>query len=376
MMNKAKDHLIQDQQPSDPPEEQHPVHHTYIFDRNGDYTGRKIENNQSESNGIIENYIQDREPLFFNFADPVNYPKKLDGEELDVAQGIIHDDYESLDGVKVLSIGEIDHIISETGVYDRMDKSALSNSWYFISQSDGGKMDTHTKFETGKLNIIENPDGSYTAHDQHNAGNFIWGAASKAVGFSDKYVKFGSNTHAKLGTFRKDSKDDQYSIHLGREYYTHFLERNEGCFRETYLLAERQAKTKLVGSDVNQTFTEKEVVRNTVEICDYEIKEKSVLELQEARKVFIDAVADNHLNHSEMQHMNQELGEALRLIHETNNQKLVQILEKETCDIIDVQNRINLGDIKLSESKTLPVAPEQIQVASEQAQTLQAIFRR
>ena len=59
----------------------------------------------------------------------------------------------------------------------------------------------------------------YVAHNAHNYGNFLWGAAAKALGVPESVAKAGAHIHNLFLSHEYkgalDSKDDQHSISIG-----------------------------------------------------------------------------------------------------------------------------------------------------------------
>lgn len=161
-------------------------------------------------------------PLNFKFADPENDPNDIDDQKIT--------------NVLLVNHSDIFHNLNEAGVYE---KENQENKYRYISNESGGSVSDKSKmdFRVSAKVSYNNPGGpaldilrantlyitstktGYVAHNKGNFGNFLWGAGARALGFSEKMAKFLANTNNVLEHgFELDSKDDQFSIHLGFEW--------------------------------------------------------------------------------------------------------------------------------------------------------------
>ncbi len=70
---------------------------------------------------------------------------------------------------------------------------------------------------SGCLYLSETDGGCY-AHNDHNFGNFLWGAGMNCLGIPESIAKTGGHWDCLLNEIQLDSKDDQRSIGLGYEW--------------------------------------------------------------------------------------------------------------------------------------------------------------
>lgn len=200
-------------------EEQNPPD-DYIFDENGNYirtelTGKPdrlvIENSQS---GLREH---------FAFADPVNDPLSIKFGEISK--------------IIFVSTVDIENILNDSGALDPKNKYSLS----FLSEEGkgSGKLDFSYSgipdyYQVPEVSshpagprpssVLFLPEGEKTAHNHMNFGNFLFGAAGKAMGFSSSILRAGAhynslkNSNSNGYDSQWDSTDDQWSIFLGARY--------------------------------------------------------------------------------------------------------------------------------------------------------------
>jgi len=192
---------------------------TLVFNQNGAYAGNK---NIIKAKGEDVGKVLGDDGYVFNFADPKNDSKAVrKGKITQVAK--VSDD-------------AIADVLDESGVTDEKNQK---NKYTFIrnesnaSNLEGeGKMDYVVTAQI-KINGVKQPINDFTlyvttiesgtvGHNNYNFGNFLWGAGAKMLGFGEGTARFGAhlnnffNDPYHKGTL--DSKDDQYSIHLGFEY--------------------------------------------------------------------------------------------------------------------------------------------------------------
>lgn len=216
----------------------------YIFDKNGNFTGKIIERDGPHRLGMPD---KNGKMQFYKFADQKHDPER-------VIEGIAK--------AIPISKNEIIFQMNKKGALSDYNRGReYKEIWFAKNSTDGEKFDytksyirpTYQKYLRNPNNdayhfdwSIENrgyqpkldefgfadnvffiPEGDGYAHNTFNFGNFLWGASGRALGFSEKQVKAGANIHNKYnprsGNFMDDdSSDDQFSIERG----SRFTERN------------------------------------------------------------------------------------------------------------------------------------------------------
>lgn len=150
----------------------------------------------------------------FKFADPKNDVNDLkDGK---------------INRVQFVQESEIISMLSKAGAFNQENKTAsndLANRYdYILKESpNGGKLDfSVTKIPDQYSNASQSlflVDG--VAHNHFNFGNFMWGAAGKALGLTLLELRAGAHYRALTQNGddgypnQFDSSDDQYSIRMG-----------------------------------------------------------------------------------------------------------------------------------------------------------------
>ena len=203
----------------------------YVFDEEGNFS-HKI----AQEGDHIGRYQSGNVSVDFRFADPINDPLALDGKAFDENGNKI-----IINRIEVKSVTEIDNALWNSGVYNEENQNDKWKYAYNESNANSlthqGRMDyvVTANFERGeKQNIAETPtinsntlyitktESGYYAHNNHNFGNFLWGAGMAALGFNESTVRMAAhaNNFGKDGHHRGtlDSADDQLSIKLGYEW--------------------------------------------------------------------------------------------------------------------------------------------------------------
>ena len=162
------------------------------------------------------------------FADPENDPKAIDDK--------------TITNLSVIPNYVIDNELKKSGVYDEKNQNSkysyLNNESNASSPNGTGKLD----FVTHDLDMLTNTDkkknlvipfSSSTlyvtmtdtgnvAHNNYNFGNFLWGAAANALGVPETVGRSAAHYNNYFNDpnhkYTLDSKDDQFSIHLGYEW--------------------------------------------------------------------------------------------------------------------------------------------------------------
>ena len=154
--------------------------------------------------------------LKFRFADPINDPFNLQRGVIDnirIVRNSAIEDALGLSGVDDVSGSKLLYAWNESrggqGRSSRMDFMITGESVSFDGESSGIFANT--------LYLTHTKSGSY-AHNNHNCGNFLWGAAMKRLGINHSTASFGAHLDALKNEGEWDSEDDQRSIRLGYEY--------------------------------------------------------------------------------------------------------------------------------------------------------------
>ena len=188
----------------------------YIFDENGDFV-EWIQN--EEPDRIVQRNMTTGDDIgVYEFADPVNDPNLITS-----ATKLVFPSGE-----------DISQTINDSGVFSEGAKKHPINYAYVESRGQNrgergsGKLDFMSNEVTiggskqgldetlGTLYVTQNSAGNI-AHNGYNYGNFLWGAAMKALGISPGLAKFGAHLDSIKNNGEFDSKDDQYSIKTGYE---------------------------------------------------------------------------------------------------------------------------------------------------------------
>ena len=193
------------------------------FDENGNYL-RTIKDNwwhnlwHGRKGRIVDgegNIIQT-----FRFADPIN-------DVADLKKGTINKIY-------FVQENEIVLMLTRAGAFDKENKVINANNRYGYIKREGkggGKFDfSYTEIPHQYPEASDEPlkrpssmlflvDG--VAHNHMNFGNFLFGAAGKALGLTSFELRMGAHwnslTNSSSNGYRKqvDSEDDQFSIQKG-----------------------------------------------------------------------------------------------------------------------------------------------------------------
>ena len=192
---------------------------TLIFNQNGKYAGNnKIIKAKGEDVGKVlgdDGYV-------FSFADPENDSKAVKKGEITQVTKVSDD--------------AIANVLEESGVTDV--KNQKNKFTYIRNESNATSLEGEGKMDyaiTAQIRIngvkqqlnnftlyVTTTESGTVAHNNYNFGNFLWGAGTKLLGFSEFTARLGAhynnffNDPSFKGTL--DSNDDQYSIHLGFEY--------------------------------------------------------------------------------------------------------------------------------------------------------------
>jgi hypothetical protein len=157
----------------------------------------------------------------FNFADPDNDVK-------DLKNGTINK-------IVFVSSEQIGNILGKAGA---LNSNNRKNEWDYIKKEspDGNKLDfsySSIPFEfpgasfdplTTPSSMLFLPEGDNYAHNHMNFGNFLWGAAGSALGFSGTTLSLGAHYNSLFNSSTNgyksqlDSSDDQLSISRGVNY--------------------------------------------------------------------------------------------------------------------------------------------------------------
>ena len=198
------------------------------FDAQGNYTGTTKDNWFHNTFVGSKGRVLDGDGNVtqkFKFADPKSDVK-------DIQNGTI---------TKLVFVkeGDVRGMLSKAGAFNSGNKTAnlsLSNRYDYIKKEGvgGGKLDfSYTaipnKYPGASQDPLNSPspmiflaDG--VAHNHMNFGNFLFGAAGKAMGFTGLELKLGAHWNSLKNSDQNgyapqfDSSDDQYSIGRGINY--------------------------------------------------------------------------------------------------------------------------------------------------------------
>ncbi len=183
----------------------------FVFDTNG----RFVERREKEGKDVIIVQGENKE-IEINFVDPVNDPKTIRPQTTLVTPA-----YE-----------DIINALNLSGATSKDNHGFLKGLLYLATHSDGGKNSGELDFITRQyipldtdnhFYISHKGDGDYYAHNAYNYGNFLWGAASNALGVPLGVSLLGAHMNNYFFDYKYkghlDSLDDQLSIMLGYFWY-------------------------------------------------------------------------------------------------------------------------------------------------------------
>ncbi|HHW60006.1 MAG: RHS repeat-associated core domain-containing protein [Bacteroidales bacterium] len=195
------------------------------FDENGNYLGTKKDNWFHNTFFGRTGRIVDSEGNItqkFKFADPKN-------DVNDLKNGVIKK-------IHFVQEEEIISMLSRAGAFNKENKTEFSNSGRYdyikkegkglgkfdFAQSDIGLKFQYQDYDINRIQTLYLVDG--VAHNYQNFGNFLFGAAGRAIGLTSFELQMGahynsifnSNTNAYSSQF--DSRDDQRSIRMGVQH--------------------------------------------------------------------------------------------------------------------------------------------------------------
>ena len=179
----------------------------YYFSFDGRYL-RKESNEQEERIIVIDG--NDNSNIIIHFADPIHDPESINSN----TRLIVHT-YET-----------ISSILEDSGATDPNNHGLIKGSLFLKNHSDSSKNDGALDFVVSQsiifkenaLYITQTDKDGYIAHNKYNYGNFLWGAAAKALGVPQSIAKLGAHVNNFFDRHylgKLDSKDDQFSISVG-----------------------------------------------------------------------------------------------------------------------------------------------------------------
>jgi RHS repeat-associated protein len=189
----------------------------YVFDQDGDF--QRIDKNNKPDKLVVEN-SQTGARQSYNFADP-------EADTRDIANGTIN---------KVVFVDnkKMTDMLGKAGALDPTNREG-ANEWGYMNRESkgGGKLDFSYSSIPGEFpgaskdplntpsSMLFIPEGDGNAHNHMNFGNFLWGAAGSALGFSTFELKGAAQYNSLMNSATNgynpqlDSKDDQFSIGRG-----------------------------------------------------------------------------------------------------------------------------------------------------------------
>jgi len=189
----------------------------YVFDQEGNFTGDVIPQEGEHIGRVVDSNGGSYD---FEFADPVSDPAAID-------KGAITN-------LVIPSDTDINQTMNNAGVFsEEAQKNPKTYLWNESRSGNGrgaGKLDFTTELVpiNGKKQLIDKDASLYLtsnkagtiAHNGSNYGNFLWGAATKALGVWETTAKTGAHLDALYNVGEPDTKDDQKSILTGRQQVT------------------------------------------------------------------------------------------------------------------------------------------------------------
>ena len=141
------------------------------------------------------------------FADPVHDPEELD-------EGT---------SLEIISPGDVRHSLRIVDVYDKKKRGLIRGILFLKRESDySHRLDFARTGEhpvsKGTFYVSRTDKEGLLAHNNFNFGNFLWGAAARAVGVPLWIAKIGSHINNIKHTGEKDSPDDILSISAGYHF--------------------------------------------------------------------------------------------------------------------------------------------------------------
>ena len=219
----------------------------YVFDEEGNFSHIISDGTDKARGYLMKNESHDA--ILFDFADPINDPCNIKTGN------------EGFDRVQIITDEMIDNALWNASVYEQENRD--SRYMFALLQSSvqdpncekgiNGKLDFYAtanmdldrrhwmhkiadpcdndvSFLSVSPNVLfltKTPKGWY-AHNDHNLGNFLWGAAMDALGFWEITARIGAHIQNRfLSNEQKakkewDSPDDQFSISLGYDWYNNY----------------------------------------------------------------------------------------------------------------------------------------------------------
>ncbi|WP_029902836.1 polymorphic toxin type 44 domain-containing protein [Prevotella sp. 10(H)] len=196
----------------------------YIFEKKGErfvYVHKRLQKHGNNFGRVKDTNIT------FRFADPVNDPKTIEMET--------RNEYET--PIRYLYFPTDDQILNDL---ERAGVNKLKNqlTWpaYLKDHSNASQNEGELDFtvtsqihgfglQSDYLYLRKDPKGNYVGHNRNNFGNYLWGAACKALGVPLEIALLGAHANNVINDPSNrgkdwldrelDSSDDQFSIFLG-----------------------------------------------------------------------------------------------------------------------------------------------------------------
>lgn len=135
------------------------------------------------------------------FADPVHDPGDIDANT----------------SLEIISAGDVRHSLRTVDVYDKKKHGLIRGIIFLKRESDySHRLDFARTGEhpvsKGTYYVSLTSEEGFLAHNNFNFGNFLWGAAARAVGVPLWIAKLGSHVNNIKHTGKRDSPDDILSI--------------------------------------------------------------------------------------------------------------------------------------------------------------------
>lgn len=180
----------------------------FLFDGGGKFLGKVVTGD--EDCKIIADAGPGASPIVARFADPDTDPP------------LVTRHYD----VEIVPVPRIKQAISKGGAFSNPKKCFFKGMVYLYKESQFGRLldfASNPAYDLYPRVLYINTEGKYgpIAHDNHNFGNFLWGASARELGVPAWIARLGAHfNNFFLSEFTRgsfDSPDDQFSIQSG--YY-------------------------------------------------------------------------------------------------------------------------------------------------------------
>jgi hypothetical protein len=172
------------------------------FDQNGNYTGRSKDDGKKEISGAIVNE-EGETTMAFSFLDQ--------SDAVSIKNGSPNVDGKVITGIDMNFESSLKNTVNE-GLSKLSGGPLLLKLPSIIGNSlPGGSLDYYTTIkDVTKLSMI-----GKMAYNAHDAGNYMWGMAMKALGLSPSQAQQAARIYERVWNQREDQSTDQIAIWNG-----------------------------------------------------------------------------------------------------------------------------------------------------------------